>query len=137
MTKQPAPRPPIPQRNNPRANLTNVTQKGTAHAVPFFNTLALCQIVQREDFAALALVIAKHLVDHPEQVVIDSEVKEDKLIFKLKVAEKDVDIRFPVEQPNAQGGVLGLTSAVDLLNRQILEWEGEWLKVETTRACRA
>ena len=56
---------------------------------------------------------------------------------RRQVAEKDVDIRLPVEQPNAQGGVLGLTAAVDLLNRQILEWEGEWLKVESTRACRA
>ena len=56
---------------------------------------------------------------------------------RRQVAEKDVDIRLPVEQPNAQGGVLGLTAAVDLLNRQILEWEGEWFKVESTRACRA
>lgn len=55
---------------------------------------------------------------------------------RRQVAEKNVDIRVPVQQPNAQGGVLGLTSAVDLLNRQILAWEGEWPEAEATRVCR-
>lgn len=34
--------------------------------------------------------IAKHLVDHPDQVSIDLEEKEEKLVFKLKVTETDV-----------------------------------------------
>lgn len=34
--------------------------------------------------------IAKHLVDHPEAVLIDMEEKEEKLVFKLKVSETDV-----------------------------------------------
>lgn len=34
--------------------------------------------------------IAKHLVDQPEGVSLEMEEKEDKLIFKLKVSEKDV-----------------------------------------------
>ncbi|WP_301278537.1 ABC-type transport auxiliary lipoprotein family protein [Dechloromonas sp.] len=56
---------------------------------------------------------------------------------RRQIAEKNVDIHLPVQQPNAQGGVLGLTSAVDRLIRQILAWEGEWQETETTHACRA
>lgn len=56
---------------------------------------------------------------------------------RRQVAEKNIDIRVPIKQPNAQGGVLGLTSAVDLLNRQILAWEGEWPEVDATHVCRS
>ncbi len=34
--------------------------------------------------------IAKQLVDQPEQVGIEEEVKDDKLILKLKVAQPDI-----------------------------------------------
>ena len=34
--------------------------------------------------------VAKHLVDQPDKVVIETEEKEQKLVFKLKVAESDV-----------------------------------------------
>ena len=34
--------------------------------------------------------IAKHLVDHPDGVSLEMEEKEEKIIFKLKVAEADV-----------------------------------------------
>ena len=34
--------------------------------------------------------VAKHLVDQPDNVVIETEEKEQKLVFKLKVAENDV-----------------------------------------------
>lgn len=34
--------------------------------------------------------IAKHLVDHPDLVVLSSEEKDSKIIFKLKVGEPDV-----------------------------------------------
>ncbi len=34
--------------------------------------------------------IAKQLVDQPEQVVIEEENHEDKMILKLKVAQPDV-----------------------------------------------
>jgi len=35
--------------------------------------------------------IAKHLVDQPEQVFVEQEEQEEgKIVFKLKVAEKDV-----------------------------------------------
>lgn len=34
--------------------------------------------------------IAKHLVDEPDGVSLEIEEKDEKLIFKLKVAEKDV-----------------------------------------------
>jgi hypothetical protein len=34
--------------------------------------------------------VAKHLVDNPEQVVIEIEEKEGKHVFKLKVAQTDV-----------------------------------------------
>jgi predicted RNA-binding protein YlqC (UPF0109 family) len=34
--------------------------------------------------------VAKHLVDHPENVLIETEEKDQKLVFKLKVAESDV-----------------------------------------------
>ncbi len=34
--------------------------------------------------------IAKHLVDNPEQVILDQEEKDGKVIFKLQVAQADV-----------------------------------------------
>jgi uncharacterized protein len=34
--------------------------------------------------------IAKHLVDHPDQVSIELEDKEGKMIFRLNVNEQDV-----------------------------------------------
>ena len=34
--------------------------------------------------------IAKQLVDQPDQVVIEEETSEDKLILKLKVAQPDI-----------------------------------------------
>ena len=34
--------------------------------------------------------IAQQLVDQPDQVVIEEEIKDDKLILKLKVAQPDV-----------------------------------------------
>ena len=34
--------------------------------------------------------IARHLVDNPENVSIEQEEKEDKMIFRLKVGEQDV-----------------------------------------------
>lgn len=34
--------------------------------------------------------IAQQLVDQPDQVVIEEETREDKLILKLKVAQPDV-----------------------------------------------
>ena len=34
--------------------------------------------------------VAKHLVDQPDSVVIETEEKEQKLVFKLKVAESDI-----------------------------------------------
>ncbi len=34
--------------------------------------------------------IARHLVDHPDQVVLDNQVREEKIIFTLHVAEQDV-----------------------------------------------
>ena len=34
--------------------------------------------------------VAKRLVDQPDDVSIESEEKEEKLVFKLKVAEHDV-----------------------------------------------
>lgn len=34
--------------------------------------------------------IAKHLVDNPDEVSLEMEEKDGKLIFKLKVSEKDV-----------------------------------------------
>jgi len=34
--------------------------------------------------------IAKHLVDHPELVMLEFEEKENRAVFKLKVGEQDV-----------------------------------------------
>ena len=34
--------------------------------------------------------ISRHLVDHPELVGVDSEVRDDKVIFTLRVSSKDV-----------------------------------------------
>lgn len=34
--------------------------------------------------------MAKHLVDNPDNVVIEFEEKDNKVIFKLKVGESDV-----------------------------------------------
>jgi predicted RNA-binding protein YlqC (UPF0109 family) len=61
--------------------------------------------------------VAKHLVDHPDQVVIESEMKEEKLVFKLKVAEGDV------------GKIIGKTgktaSALRVLLRAVAAKEGK------------
>lgn len=56
---------------------------------------------------------------------------------RRQLAQQDVDILVPVQQPNAQGAVLGLTAAVDRLTRQIQAWEAEWPGAEATRVCRA
>jgi len=34
--------------------------------------------------------IARHLVDHPDSVVLEHEIKEDRIVFRLKVAGADV-----------------------------------------------
>ena len=34
--------------------------------------------------------IASHLVDHPEKIALDREEREDKIVFRLHVAEQDV-----------------------------------------------
>ncbi len=34
--------------------------------------------------------IAKHLVDSPEQVILDQEEKDGKIIFRLQVGQSDV-----------------------------------------------
>lgn len=34
--------------------------------------------------------IARHLVDNPEQIALDHEEREDKIVFRLRVAEPDV-----------------------------------------------
>ena len=34
--------------------------------------------------------IVKHLVDHPESIIVEFEEKENTQIFKLKVAEGDI-----------------------------------------------
>ncbi len=34
--------------------------------------------------------IARHLVDHPDEVALEHEEKDNKVIFKLKVGEQDV-----------------------------------------------
>ena len=34
--------------------------------------------------------IARHLVDHPDSVVLEHEIKEDRVVFRLKVAGPDV-----------------------------------------------
>jgi predicted RNA-binding protein YlqC (UPF0109 family) len=34
--------------------------------------------------------ITKHIVDHPESVVLDQDVKEDRIVFRLKVESTDV-----------------------------------------------
>lgn len=34
--------------------------------------------------------ITKHLVDQPENVVLEEEIKDDKLVFTLKVSQSDI-----------------------------------------------
>ena len=34
--------------------------------------------------------IASHLVDNPEKVSLEQEEREDKIVFRLRVAEQDV-----------------------------------------------
>jgi len=34
--------------------------------------------------------IAKQLVDQPDQVIVEEEIRDDKLILKLKVAQPDI-----------------------------------------------
>ena len=61
--------------------------------------------------------IAKHLVDHPEGVSLEVEEKDQKLIFKLKVAESDV------------GKIIGRSgktaSAIRILLRAVAAKEGK------------
>jgi hypothetical protein len=61
--------------------------------------------------------VAKHLVDHPDQVTIEMEEKDQKLVFKLKVAEGDV------------GKIIGRTgktaSALRVLLRAVAAKEGK------------
>ncbi len=61
--------------------------------------------------------VAKHLVDHPDQVGIEMEEKDQKLVFKLKVAEGDV------------GKIIGRTgktaSALRVLLRAVAAKEGK------------
>ena len=61
--------------------------------------------------------VAKHLVDSPDQVVIESEIKDEKLVFRLKVAEKDI------------GKIIGKTgktaSALRVLLRAVAAKEGK------------
>jgi predicted RNA-binding protein YlqC (UPF0109 family) len=61
--------------------------------------------------------VAKHLVDHPEQVGIDVEEKDQKFVFKLTVAEGDV------------GKIIGRSgktaSAVRVLLRAVAAKEGK------------
>ncbi len=61
--------------------------------------------------------VAKHLVDHPDKITIESEEKDGKIIFKLKVAEGDV------------GKIIGrggkTASAVRVLLRAVAAKEGK------------
>ncbi len=61
--------------------------------------------------------VARHLVDHPDQVGIEMEEKDQKLVFKLKVAEGDV------------GKIIGRTgktaSALRVLLRAVAAKEGK------------
>lgn len=34
--------------------------------------------------------LARHLVDHPDRVVLDHEERENKIVFRLKVGEQDI-----------------------------------------------
>jgi predicted RNA-binding protein YlqC (UPF0109 family) len=34
--------------------------------------------------------IASHLVDHPEDITLEREEREDKVVFRLHVAEQDI-----------------------------------------------
>lgn len=34
--------------------------------------------------------IAKHLVDHPEAVLLDQETKDEKIVFRLQVGAQDI-----------------------------------------------
>ena len=34
--------------------------------------------------------VVKHLVDHPENIIVEFEEKDNNYIFKLKVAEGDI-----------------------------------------------
>ena len=36
------------------------------------------------------MFIASHLVDHPENISLEHEEREDKIVFRLRVAEQDV-----------------------------------------------
>ncbi len=62
-------------------------------------------------------VLAKYLVDHPDEVVIEEEEKESKVVFKLKVASSDI------------GKVIGKSgktaSALRLLLRAVAAKEGK------------
>lgn len=34
--------------------------------------------------------IARHLVDHPDAVLLDQEVKDEKIVFRLSVGAEDI-----------------------------------------------
>lgn len=51
------------------------------------------------------------------------------------VGELPVHIRIPIELPNAEGAVQGLTATVDRLNRQIQAWETTWPADPAMRGC--
>jgi predicted RNA-binding protein YlqC (UPF0109 family) len=61
--------------------------------------------------------LAKHLVDHPEQVILEMEIKDEKTVFRLKVAQDDV------------GKIIGrdgkTASAVRVLLRAVAAKEGK------------
>jgi len=61
--------------------------------------------------------VAKHLVDHPDQVAIEMEEKDQKMVFKLTVAQGDV------------GKIIGrdgkTASAVRVLLRAVAAKEGK------------
>jgi predicted RNA-binding protein YlqC (UPF0109 family) len=61
--------------------------------------------------------IARHLVDHPDEVTIETEEKDEKLVLKLKVSQNDV------------GKVIGKSgrtaSAVRTLLRAVAAKEGK------------
>jgi predicted RNA-binding protein YlqC (UPF0109 family) len=61
--------------------------------------------------------VAKNLVDHPDQVSIEMEDKDEKTVFRLKVAQRDV------------GKIIGrdgkTASAVRVLLRAVAAKEGK------------
>lgn len=66
--------------------------------------------------------VARHLVDHPDLVMVEQEVKEDRVIFKLKVDNQDV------------GKVIGkngrTAQAIRTLLGAVAAKEGKWALLE-------